>query len=211
MTVIRYDPVPPGFPEPPEPAKLPRAEAFKPSGLELPAPPDVFIEGLRSLSEPYQAFAYAQRMAELHAQVQLKGAFELEDGTKVGFELKVKIDARMEQAQAAYAKSADPKAAEDYFSPERTAARIVDFAKGFLGAYRANHEGEEEPDVLKGFFELARAAVEKGFGAAKEALGSLYGDPAEKTRARVAELFDAAERELLDRAAPADAANSRRE
>ncbi len=206
MTIIRNDPVPFGLPEHPLPGKPARAETSKPPGLDRPAPPpDTFLDGLRSLAEPLQTFAYSQRSVELHVQFQLKGAFALEDGTKVGFELAVEIDARMEKAQAAYAKNADPKAVEDYFSPGRTAARIVEFAKSFLGAYRTNHEGEEEPNVLKGFFELARAAVEKGFGAAKEALGSLYGDPAEMTRARVAELFDAAERELLGKAEPAPA------
>lgn len=151
-----------------------------------------------------EAGFFAQRTIEFSAQLELKGSFELEDGRKVNFDLTVKVDARYQEAISAYGKTADPKAVEDFWSPEKTAKRIADFAESFLPAYSANHEGEGASDLLTKFFDLARAAIEKGFGEAKSTLGDLYGDPAEETRSLVMELLDAAQKRLAGaEAAPA--------
>lgn len=206
MNILRPDPPHPNLADPLARHAAGRSDAAP----ELPrrtgeatAPPGIYVEMMRDLASPFRSTAWAQRTVELHAQFRLKGTFQADDGSTLSLDLAVKVDFKAEYAVGAYAKTADPATAEDHFSPEKTAARIVDFAKGFLGAYRANHEGEATDDVLANFFDLARAAIEKGFGEAREALGAAYGEPAEKTRTLVGQLLDAAERELRGAGEPA--------
>jgi hypothetical protein len=60
---------------------------------------------------------------------------------------------------------------QDYFSPEKTAQRILGFTTGFLGAYQLNHAEEDESEQVTGFGALIRDAIEKGFDEAIKTLG----------------------------------------
>ena len=48
-------------------------------------------------------------------------------------------------------------------SPEGTARKIVDFATGFINAYRQNHAGQNNGAQVQGFMSLTRNAIEEGF------------------------------------------------
>ncbi len=60
---------------------------------------------------------------------------------------------------------------QDYFSPEKTAQRILGFTTSFLGAFQLNHAEEDESEQITGFGALIRDAIEKGFDEAITALG----------------------------------------
>lgn len=67
----------------------------------------------------------------------------------------------------------DESALEDYFSPEKTADRIVTFATNFLDAYLDNHNDETDREgTLAEFRELIEGAIDKGFDQAREMLGA---------------------------------------
>lgn len=57
-------------------------------------------------------------------------------------------------------------------TPEGTAGRIVALSTAFYDAFKAQHKGEDEADVLKNFLDTLRGGVEQGF---KEARGILDG------------------------------------
>lgn len=146
---------------------------------------------LESLSDPSKADSFALRTIEGHVEYNLKAAFQLESGQRVDLELNVKVDFKIKQASAAYEKQKSGDQA-DYFSPENTSKRIGDFALGFLPAYQSNHDGQTAGSVLKGFFELAKDAIAKGFDQAKGLLGTLYGEKADKTYDLVMDYLDKA-------------------
>lgn len=63
----------------------------------------------------------------------------------------------------------------DYFSPENTAQRIVDFARSFFPAYGDNHADEHDPTKLQDdFTKMMRDAIEQGFKEARAILGDFY-------------------------------------
>lgn len=64
----------------------------------------------------------------------------------------------------------------EFFSPEKTAERIVGFAASFFNSYAANHADESEEDQLAGFTNLISTAIEEGFGKARDVLGDLSGE-----------------------------------
>lgn len=58
-------------------------------------------------------------------------------------------------------------------SSEGTAGRIVALSTGFYEAYKAQHPGEDEADVLQNFMDTIGAGFEKGFNEAVDILKSL--------------------------------------
>lgn len=65
------------------------------------------------------------------------------------------------------------------YSPEATAGRIVALSTGFFEAFKQQHVGEEEPEVLKTFMATIREGFERGFNEARdilEGLGVLDGE-----------------------------------
>lgn len=126
----------------------------------------------------------------------LEAAFQTEDGRK--FNLTIDAEMRYEARFAAEAYGKQTPQPDDYWSPEKTSDRIVDFAMGFLGAFQGNHGEEGVQSQFSGFFDLARKAIEDGFEQAKGMLGAFYGEPAEKTWDLVQEKLDGKEQSLLD-------------
>jgi hypothetical protein len=61
----------------------------------------------------------------------------------------------------------------DYFSPEATAHRIVDFVAGLYPTYREQHPELTDDEAVNSFHEVAVAAVMQGAREARQALGSL--------------------------------------
>jgi hypothetical protein len=55
-------------------------------------------------------------------------------------------------------------------SAEGTARRIVDFATGFMDAYRQNHVDEEDEVQIRGFISLTSNAIQEGFQQARDYL-----------------------------------------
>ena len=64
---------------------------------------------------------------------------------------------------------------KEYFSPENTSERIVDFATSFFGMYLENHadDGTTVQEQLNDFMELVKGAIDKGFDRAREILGNM--------------------------------------
>jgi len=92
---------------------------------------------------------------------------------------------------------------QDYFSPEKTASRIVGFTTSFFGAYQANHPDENGKTQATGFTELIRNAIKKGFNEALEVLGDLdelgeIGENIERTYNIVMEQIDEFQDEKLE-------------
>ena len=64
----------------------------------------------------------------------------------------------------------------DFFSPAKTAERILGFSTAFMPAYLGNHEGEDGADQVNGFTNLIGGAMEEGFRQAEQALGGNFDD-----------------------------------
>jgi len=62
---------------------------------------------------------------------------------------------------------------QDYFSPEKTADRILDFATGFFGKSKEFREGGNTEEARGKFAELMKNAIGKGFAQAQSILGKL--------------------------------------
>lgn len=62
---------------------------------------------------------------------------------------------------------------KDYFSPEKTAGRIVDFCTAFFPASDAFKAGGDTEEARGKFAEMMRAAVQKGFDQAMGTLGKV--------------------------------------
>jgi hypothetical protein len=73
------------------------------------------------------------------------------------------------------------KAATQDNTPVGTAASIVSISTGFFEAYKKQHAGENEADILKSFMATIRRGFEQGYGEARDilqGLGVLTGDVA---------------------------------
>ena len=88
----------------------------------------------------------------------------------------------------------DPFAAlKDYFSPEKTANRILDFSLGFFGNSSAFKEGGDTEESRGSFAEMIGAAIQKGFDQALGTLGALpkeTSDEVDDTHKRVFDGLD---------------------
>ena len=58
-------------------------------------------------------------------------------------------------------------------SPESTASRVVGLSAGFLEAFKAQHAGENEAEVVNRFVEVIRSGIEQGFTEARDILRGL--------------------------------------
>ncbi len=58
-------------------------------------------------------------------------------------------------------------------SPENTAKSIFDFAVSFYDAYKEQHAGEDEAEVLDSFMSTIRSAIDDGFAEALEILSGM--------------------------------------
>jgi hypothetical protein len=74
------------------------------------------------------------------------------------------------------------------FSPEATANRIVSFAVGFFGSFKANHQEDGPPDQIDGFTEMIKGAVEQGFAEARDMLEGI-GDIKSETASNIDATF----------------------
>jgi hypothetical protein len=83
------------------------------------------------------------------------------------------------------------------FSPEATANRIVELATGFFGQYKANNQGTEEGEQIKGFVEMIKGAVEQGFAGAQEMLEGL-GEIDSDVQGGIDKTFNLAMKEIDD-------------
>ena len=116
----------------------------------------------------------------------LEAAFKDEMGNQINLSIDIDIKSKTQKAMDAYAKSIDDskidKRDDDYYSPEKTAQRIVDFAAGFLNSFKTNHSEDKADKQINDFYNLALEAIDKGFSDAQDILGALYGEKAEKTQ-----------------------------
>jgi len=60
-------------------------------------------------------------------------------------------------------------------SPKGTAKAIYDFAISFYDAYKEQHAGEDEAEVLDNFMSTIRSAIDDGFAEALDILNSMPG------------------------------------
>ncbi len=75
------------------------------------------------------------------------------------------------------------------FSPEATANRIVSFAVGFFGSFKANHQEDGPADQIDGFTEMIKGAVEQGFAEARDILEGI-GDISPDTASNIDATFN---------------------
>jgi len=59
-------------------------------------------------------------------------------------------------------------------TPEGTAGRIVSLSTGFFAAFKNQHAGENEADVLKNFMTTIRGGFEKGYNEARDILKGMH-------------------------------------
>jgi hypothetical protein len=69
-----------------------------------------------------------------------------------------------------FGKNAIQNAASQDNTPEGTAGRIVSLSTGFFDAFKQQHPGEAEADVLKNFMATIRSGFEQGFKEASDIL-----------------------------------------
>lgn len=72
--------------------------------------------------------------------------------------------------EALAAKTSGVEGQEDYWSPEKTADRIVVGATSYFEAFKKQHPDLSEEEALEKFMAVITPAIEKGFNQAKEIL-----------------------------------------
>jgi len=89
----------------------------------------------------------------------------------------VSIEAEIDIRVSAYRQVSSESLAmdSDYFSPENTSQRIVDFASGFFASYKNRHPEISPEEAAESYGELVRNAVDDGFREALALLGTLPG------------------------------------
>jgi hypothetical protein len=86
--------------------------------------------------------------------------------------LKTALTGINEELKGDYGDNAIQNAASQDNSPEGTASRIVSLSTAFYDAFKQQHKGEDEGEVLNKFIETLQKGVDRGF---KEARGILDG------------------------------------
>lgn len=86
--------------------------------------------------------------------------------------LKTALTGINEELKGDYGDNAIQNAASQDNSPEGTAGRIVSLSTAFYDAFKQQHKGEDEGELLNKFIETLQKGVDRGF---KEARGILDG------------------------------------
>jgi len=86
--------------------------------------------------------------------------------------LKTALTGINEELKGDYGDNAIQNAMSQDNTPEGTASRIVSLSTAFYDAYKQQHKGEDEGEVLNKFIETLQKGVDRGF---KEARGILDG------------------------------------
>lgn len=86
---------------------------------------------------------------------------------------KTAIDSINENLKAEFGDNALQAAMSQDNTPDGTAGRIVSLSTGFFEAFKAQHAGEDEAEVLKNFMATIRSGFERGFQEASDILQSL--------------------------------------
>lgn len=100
--------------------------------------------------------------------------------------------------------SVEPNEDADYWSPEKTAQRIVDFSAKFYDAFAAASGGHSE-ETLDEFLGIVESAIDEGFGEARALLTEYHEGKIPKenedvigaTRSRITELLAQLREDLL--------------
>jgi len=127
--------------------------------------------------------AHAKQKANLNAAI-LRSAEEVSLGVKdepLALLFKSAIDKLNERLAPELGDNAIQNAYDSGmdFSPAATADRIVGLSTGFYSAFMAQHEGEDQTEVLNKFMETIGSGIEQGFAEARDildGLGVLQGD-----------------------------------
>jgi hypothetical protein len=87
--------------------------------------------------------------------------------------LKTALTGINEELKGDYGDNAIQNAVSQDNTPEGTASRIVSLSTGFYEAFKRQHPGEDEGEVLNKFVETLQKGVDKGFKEARQVLDSL--------------------------------------
>ncbi len=118
--------------------------------------------------------------------------------------LEEKVTGRIDKA---FSGTEEVESQEDYWSPEKTAGRIAEFALKYYDAF-AEAKGGESEETLDEFLGIVKGAIDQGIGEAREIIGGFTSDgkvPEEtqgtimKTRAHIEELLNAFREEAMKR------------
>lgn len=86
----------------------------------------------------------------------------------------------------------------EFFSPEKTAERILDFSLGFFPRSKAFKEGGDTEDSRNQFADVMRDAIQKGFDQALSMLGELPEETAQEIDETHDLVFDGLDRFVTD-------------
>lgn len=87
--------------------------------------------------------------------------------------LKTALTGINEQLKGDYGDNAIQNATSQDNTPEGTASRIVSLSTGFYEAFKRQHPGEDEGEVLNKFVETLQKGVDRGFREARQVLDGL--------------------------------------
>lgn len=122
--------------------------------------------------------------ADLAKQIQGRYGVPV-DGAMGGF---------LQEANLNIGDSVDLEKLKDYFSPEKTADRIVTFATSFMDAFSSIHPEMAKSDRMSGFRDLIEGAITDGFDQATGLLGDDLPDEVksvlDETRALITQKLD---------------------
>jgi len=117
----------------------------------------------------------AQAKAELNASI-VQASIDASISSKnepLALLLQSAIDGINEALRPTLGENALQAASSQDNTPEGTAGRIVALSTGFFEAFKAQHPGEDEADVLKNFMATIRSGFEQGFKEASDILKGL--------------------------------------
>ncbi|MCZ6634410.1 MAG: DUF5610 domain-containing protein [bacterium] len=139
----------------------------------MPILTDIYTKSLSFQMTAHKASQPAKRSSE---QVETTDKVEISLSVELTVETAngIMLDSVLEQINKVIQEAGIDLKVEDAsgvdMSSEATAKRIVNFATGFLDAYRKNHAGEANVVQVKGFMSLTRMAIEEGFQSARDFL-----------------------------------------
>lgn len=119
---------------------------------------------------------------EVQVEYQILRSLDPKSGTET-FEINFRFEGVIEMAGDSSGEDISPlteseassssQAIWDYFSPEKTAERILDFALGFFPMSRHYKEGGDVEEARKAFADFIGNAIQKGFDEARRMLGPI--------------------------------------